>query len=181
MLKWEGKMWAYGGRYHSFLTQIDAIFRFISDILTHSPWFLSWVWFRRCLGATLDQYQRGKSTGGSSRSVLGKATWSDLNKVTYPQNRVSAGISATLFWKFTKNWLFGENDILTPTFRLSEHWLWQWRPHWLLEEALIVKAISSKLDANCPRRFQGSSNKAYLHTYWDIGQKWCPMIVRGSP
>ena len=97
----------------------------------------------------------------------------------------SPRISATLFWKTRKNIniffdiFWKKEDFLTPTFQLNGYSLWQWRPHWRLEEAQTLKRISSKLDANCQRRFHGASNKA--DTYWDIGQKWGPMIVRGDP
>ena len=63
-----------------------------------------------------------------------------------------------------------KKTLLTPTFRLNGYSLWQWRPHWRLEEALIINRMSSKLDANFQRSFHGASNKAYLHTYWYIGQ-----------
>ena len=93
---------------------------------------------------------------------------SDVTNLTYSQISISPRISATLFWKCAKNqykfwrFFFGKNDILTPTLRLNGCWLWQWRPHWRLEEALIVKRMSSKLDANCQRKFHGKTYKCFI-------------------
>ena len=61
MLMREGKIWAFGGHYHFFVTCTNAIFRFfISSIKTHTLCFLSSVRFPTYFGDTLDKDQTGK-------------------------------------------------------------------------------------------------------------------------
>ena len=49
------KMWAYGGHYHSFVTYINAIFRFYIWHLSSQPMISFSVQFHKCFGATLAQ------------------------------------------------------------------------------------------------------------------------------
>ena len=58
-----GQMWVYGGHYHSFVTYIHALFRFLCLTLKFTAYLFLQYDFVLYFGATLDQHETDKKIG----------------------------------------------------------------------------------------------------------------------